>query len=326
MVSPLISFVLPVYNVGDLLRECLDSIFQQDFHDFEVILVNDGSTDHSGSICAYYSDRYPNVKLHTKINGGLADARNAGLPFCVGKYVWFVDSDDYLPPNVLNGISNYLKESPIILLFNFRETGVGDDRDIKKFDDEEEFLTGVEIVEKYNSYGIQAWTQIYNLDYIRKEKLVFTKGALYEDVIFNLPLYASVSKIKLVSDICYCYRKREGSIMNSNIKLKNITSLLNIFDIMFPIYEQESLPRNFLLDRFDYYLGLLLEFYQAAQLSPQDKRALFTVLKNKRYDIPTKSNETRFLGLVKRYGLRIFPRTVFRVYPIILRLVSLRSN
>ena len=106
----LISFIVPIYNVEKYLNECVDSILSQDFEDYEIILIDDGSTDNSGAICDEYARRYENIIVKHKLNGGLSDARNAGIELANGKYVLFVDSDDYIGKNSISAIVNCLNE------------------------------------------------------------------------------------------------------------------------------------------------------------------------------------------------------------------------
>ena len=100
-----ISVIVPVYNVEAYLPKCVSSLVKQTFTDFEVILVNDGSTDSSAKLCENYADQYPSlIKSYTKPNGGLSDARNFGMQYATGQYIMFLDSDDYLAPHALTNM------------------------------------------------------------------------------------------------------------------------------------------------------------------------------------------------------------------------------
>ena len=92
----LISIIVPVYNVENYLKECIDSILRQEFRDYEIILVDDGSKDDSGKICDEYGKKYSFISVIHKKNGGLSDARNFGLKIAKGEYILFIDSDDYI--------------------------------------------------------------------------------------------------------------------------------------------------------------------------------------------------------------------------------------
>ena len=104
----LLSIIIPVYNVEKYIKRCLDSILCQETENYEVILVDDGSTDSSGIICDSYAKCRKNVVCIHKTNGGLSDARNEGLKHCKGKYVWFVDSDDYITEDALESLEKVL--------------------------------------------------------------------------------------------------------------------------------------------------------------------------------------------------------------------------
>ena len=95
---PLVSIIVPVYNVENYLKECIDSILMQTYKNIEVILINDGSSDSSGKLCDEYKEKDIRIKVVHKTNGGLSDARNLGLDICKGEYISFVDSDDYVSP------------------------------------------------------------------------------------------------------------------------------------------------------------------------------------------------------------------------------------
>lgn len=115
---PLISFVIPVYNVAPYLRECLESIVGQEIKDFEVCVVDDGSTDGSSAICDEYAETYPELfKLRHQPNQGVSVARNKALEMTTGQYIWFVDADDYILPGSLQYLSEILRQSGCDTLF-----------------------------------------------------------------------------------------------------------------------------------------------------------------------------------------------------------------
>lgn len=105
------SVIIPVYNVKLYLRECLDSVLSQDFYDFEICLVDDGSSDGSERLCDEYASKDKRIKLHHQANGGVSVARNKALEMATGEYIWFVDADDYILPGALKYIDLILKKS-----------------------------------------------------------------------------------------------------------------------------------------------------------------------------------------------------------------------
>jgi glycosyltransferase involved in cell wall biosynthesis len=115
----LISVIIPVYNVEKYLRECVDSVLSQTYKSYEIILVDDGSTDGSGEICDEYIDGHSQVKVIHKANGGLSDARNTGLKNAKGEYVYFLDSDDYIVPDAFQKLINIsIKEQSDFVFFD----------------------------------------------------------------------------------------------------------------------------------------------------------------------------------------------------------------
>ena len=115
--SPVLSFIIPVYNVEDYLKKCINSILEQGGTDCEVILVDDGSTDESGLICDDFSEKNTNVRVLHQKNSGHSAARNAGLKMAVGKYVSFIDSDDYIGLDCVKEILNWIKTADADICF-----------------------------------------------------------------------------------------------------------------------------------------------------------------------------------------------------------------
>ena len=107
-----ISIIVPIYNVEQYLRECVDSILAQSYQNLEIILVDDGSPDRCGAICDEYAAADPRIKVIHKVNGGLSDARNAGLEVATGDYIGFVDSDDWIAPDMFSYLLKGLEEKP----------------------------------------------------------------------------------------------------------------------------------------------------------------------------------------------------------------------
>ena len=117
---PKISVIVPVYNVKEYLEECLLSIYAQDFQDFEVILVDDGSTDGSGELCDALESSRENLKVIHKSNGGLSSARNEGVRYATGEWLVFVDSDDIIPDNAFSNMMKYAKHNVDVVIGKFQ--------------------------------------------------------------------------------------------------------------------------------------------------------------------------------------------------------------
>ena len=226
-----ISIVVPVYNVEKYLNKCIDSILNQTKNNFELILVNDGSTDSSGDICDEYKLKYPNIEVIHKNNGGLSSARDAGIYAASGEYIMFVDSDDWIEPNtieILNGVIAENKYDVIIYgLFmdfeinNFESYAiVAQD---KVYNSIELYLNEFEMYRSSTLFGY-AWNKLYKLNIIKMNKLEFGEYVYPEDVYFNFKILPYCNNIRVVNKSLYHYIHRERETLS---KLKRDTLLVS---------------------------------------------------------------------------------------------------
>lgn len=227
-----VSVIVPVYNVEKWAGRCLKSLVNQDFENFEIIVVDDGSTDNSKKICRYFSNKYKKIKFYSKKNGGLSDARNYGLKVAKGKYVVFVDSDDFVKPNYISSLYNNLKETnSTMAICGFYLT----DEKGKELSDfpisrtlniplDKKIISGKELIRYlYNESGwvdIPAWNKIYPKNIFDEFK--FKKGVYFEDSALMHHLLWNIKKIAIVHIPLYSYVQRENSILNSPLNLKKI--------------------------------------------------------------------------------------------------------
>lgn len=223
MKAPILSIVIPVYNVSAYLKKCVLSCVNQDIPEelYEIILVNDGSTDNSLELCEQLQQQYTDIKIISQKNKGLSGARNTGLKHAKGEYVWFVDSDDSIEKNSLGDIIKVL-DSNIDLVwlghdvwFNGKPVNAFTPKNISNTISGDDFFTN----HLDNLFYI--WKFIYNRDFLNSNKLFFSEGLLYEDLEFTPRALLKADKCKTIPKIFYHYLIREGSIAN-NIKLKNI--------------------------------------------------------------------------------------------------------
>ena len=206
---PKYSIIIPVYNVEKYIKKCLDSVFNQTYKDYEVIVVNDGTKDNSMDIVKDYDVIVINQK-----NQGLSAARNNGLKKAKGEYILFLDSDDYIEKDLLKELDKSISNKPDVVRFQIQE--VYEDK-INKFE-EEPFSNknGVEafsIISKYH-FVENAWTYLYRKKYLQDNNFTFKEATIHED--FGLiPLVIIKAKIvNSISYIGYNYVQRDGSIMS----------------------------------------------------------------------------------------------------------------
>lgn len=228
----LISVIVPVYNVADYLKQCLDSILNQTYKEFEVILVDDGSTDTSYSICDEYVKRDSRFHLFRQENRGQSAARNAGLELCKGGYITFIDSDDFVSPEYLQKMVENLMntDADIAICEHYRlEDGMFYIKNHESND--REIISTREALERIHqvNYAV-TWGKLFKSSLFRYVR--FPVGRVYEDS-FTLPkLYMFCEKIVVLSDELYCYRQRTFSTMNSQLSLKKIADHLAVYEEM----------------------------------------------------------------------------------------------
>ena len=216
-----ITVIVPVYNVENYLNKCLDSLINQTYKNLEIIVINDGSTDNSGEICQEYAQKDNRIIYVEQENGGLSDARNAGLERMTGSYVTFVDSDDWVEPNYVEVLHNkligYQADIAIGNYYSYNEDEamyyfhVNSESYYEKLYDNISIFENLYDAKQMKSFSlISAWGKLYKaelFDYIR-----FDKGKLGEDGYINQKLYLLVQKVIYINQGLYAYRQRSGSI------------------------------------------------------------------------------------------------------------------
>ena len=237
------SIVIPVYNVAPYLCECVDSVLAQNFTDYEIILVDDGSTDNSPSICDEYAEKYGQIKVIHKTNGGLSDARNFGIKEAQGNYLMFLDSDDFWNGVIiLSEINEIIKKSNPDLIIHELSCFYDLKRIIpRKFKTKEtqnfsyDLKKDLKYLVNNDIYYAAAWNKIIKSEIVKANQLYFPKGKIHEDVAWCADIIPYISSYSLYKKPFYYYRKgREGSL-TVQIKPKNIIDLIDI------ISEKENL-------------------------------------------------------------------------------------
>lgn len=224
-----VSIIVPVYQVENYIRQCVDSILEQTFTDFELILVDDGSKDRSGQICDEYARIDERVKVIHQDNCGASVARNIGIDEAIGRYFMFIDSDDYIAPDMVECLyKNIVNNSAEIAVCNYY---CFEDDGRKNYSTNfiSEILSGTEIFYKRKNernYGF--WTVVWNKLFTGKlfEKIRFRKGKYYEDEFLANEIYQMDIKIVTVSECLYYYRQHETNTM----KIKNIKRSFDIVE------------------------------------------------------------------------------------------------
>ena len=232
-----ISIIVPVYDVEKYLENCIESILNQTFKDFELILVDDGSTDNSGKICDIYEKKDSRIKVIHKNNGGLSSARNAGLDIACGKYVGFIDSDDSIHPRMYEILYDLIKKyESDISCCNYKKI-----YDI--FKDEYENVNSLEVIEMSNIEAIKnlydkeigvklviACNKLYRKNLF--DNIRYKVGRVHEDEFMAHRILYNCKKITYVDNELYYYLQREGSIMSQISYKRKVDTLLSKSDRM----------------------------------------------------------------------------------------------
>lgn len=271
------SVVIPVYNVSKYLRLCINSVLAQSYRDFEVILVNDGSTDGSGTICEEYTYRDNRVRVINQQNKGSSAARNVGISAATGDYVLFLDSDDYWKSHdVLEKIAKRIElTKPAVLSFNY-----------EKFDGEKHyspyFKSETMPLPITNSFQYQsekelwvacAWNKAVRREIFTGEALRFREGITSEDVDWCIRLALEAENFDYLDSVVVCYRQREQSI-SRNVSARNVEILKENICYCLSILEESKGNRVELLKPYIAYQFATFLFHLAALTESEEKNIL----------------------------------------------------
>lgn len=217
-----LSIIVPIYNVENYLCKCIESLLNQDLssEEYEIILVDDGSPDRCGDICDEYANRYSNIRVVHRENGGLSAARNSGIEVAKGEYVQFVDSDDYLEPNVLKILVDKMGNDNLdILRFNYQnvneEYKVFEPNKVSKpfVDYRDEVCGGMAFLTERLGFGCYAWQFMIHRKML--DDCYFKEGIYFEDIEWTPRLLLKASRVTSIDLMVYDYLIREGSITQS---------------------------------------------------------------------------------------------------------------
>jgi glycosyltransferase involved in cell wall biosynthesis len=281
-----ISIIIPVYNVALYLKECLDSIVNQNNSAIELILINDGSTDNSLAICHEYSSKYDFIILINQINSGQSAARNAGLKIATGSYIWFVDSDDWIAKDAIKTLDNYLSNSDVDLFSFSFENSI--DNEIKQSGyNHYETISECEpnvFLNATNYFFTSPWVRVFRREFLENNSLKFKEGIVHEDDYFNYQCMNFAKKVQKIPDVFYFYRIRENSTTTSlsyDVILKRINSL---FFIIENLRQFSNLDSTYIEKRIVAYKNFIIaiaENYCKSKASFGQKVALISQVKSK---------------------------------------------
>lgn len=309
-----LSVIIPVYNVEQYLESCVQSVITQTYQDLQVILVDDGSIDLSGALCDQLAKQDTRIQVIHKLNGGLSDARNAGLKVATGDYVAFLDSDDiYLLHDGIEQMMHLVAEDkPDLLLFQCVDVYPVRQSVRRAYDSD--YLanhTGTEVFHQLvrtQSFNMSACFQLIRRELLEKHQLYFEKGLLSEDVDWSLRLWRHVEYVRAINLPMYGYQHREGSI-TTTYTIRYLRSYEHIFAKFVALYQHKENGDGLYWKTVMGYLAQMYTncLYNYGQLTRSERKECYSVLRDYAilldHSISIKSD--RVVVVKKCLGLRL---------------------
>lgn len=304
MNNPQISIIVPVYNVEKYLKRCIDSILKQTFTNFELILINDGSTDSSGQICDEYARKDKRIKVYHKKNEGASIARNTGIINSNGQFILFVDSDDFIDEEYISSYLKYPIEEYTLLIQGCSIYDINDENrkpyqlEHKKYE-KNEFYTAIsenELFKHGSPYG-----KLYAKSIIDKYNIRFDKNLLnFEDLIFFLRYLQHINKLVFTPDIGYHYFKNDNGLHNRFNQVKDELRLMLLYNNFVNLFanHNRTTDTNFR----DFILVLYFRFINSTIISNSFFCAKYTLIKkiNNRYKHIFEKTKDKYLSKKER--------------------------
>ncbi len=308
MIKLKFSIILPIYNVEKYLPKCVESILSQTFTDYEIILVDDGSTDNSPAICDKFAKEHSNIKVIHKENGGQSEARNLGADTANGEYIIFIDSDDFIIKNDFLEKINKKTQNNADLIFYKYQKYFDDTRTFEncRFDYKDAMEKSTysqkikSLVENDSFYGM-AWIKAIKKETITKSNIQFDVNLVCEDMDWNYDLIFHSGNIEFIDESFIAYRQRANSVTTS-LKIKNLKDFVYILEKwsenVSKIKDEEF--KTALYGSLAKYYSNLLVIYNRVKES--DKKKYKKRIKN--------------LSWLLKYSMSKRPKTVAKIYKI----------
>ena len=259
----LVSVIVAVYNIEEYLPRCVDSILAQTYRNLEIILVDDGSKDQSGSICDSYAEKDRRIKVIHKKNGGLSDARNAGMDAATGEYIGFVDGDDWIEPDMYRAMyfacEKEKAQAAVCRYKQITKSGIidgsaGNSVSLSRDEALEIYVCGDERYLIYNS----VWSKLFARDLV--EDMRFPVGKNSEDIMFTTRAFCRMERLVYLDEAYYNYvLDREGSIMNEKAGERRLKDEIPFWQEQIAYFREAGMPD--LSDKAAYHFYRRLLFY-----------------------------------------------------------------
>ena len=307
----LVSIVVPIYNVQDYIERCVHSIIEQTYHNIEILLIDDGSTDDSGKLADEYAKKDERIKVFHKKNGGLSDARNYGVSMSSGEYICFIDSDDFIHEEYVRLLYTICTEQKCeIAQCNYvRTDSYFEDRELPKT--------------KIQTYSnIQMLNNLYGKDYVKtvivcnklyKRSLFsdirFPIDKIHEDEATTYRLFYKANKIGVTEQVLYYYYQRPNSIMQDKYNLKRLDILWAI-EQRRTFFKEKGLLDLYYKDNYKMLTKILKNYYEVVRANDiNKKRTILKELKTRYKEVFVESKDAKW---TKKRWIML---TVFKFFP-----------
>lgn len=293
------SVIIPVYNVETYLEQCLESIIMQEYSNYEIILINDGSNDDSETICQEYSKRYDFIRFFSKQNEGVSSSRNLGIEMAQGKYLIFVDADDFIEKDFFEIVEKNIGNCDL-LIYGYYKAYINK-KEILKPDanwSKKQIILNIYNDERVSGY---LWNKIFKHDIIKKYNIRFSKEIDYsEDLLFVSNYIKYIQSFYILEESIYNYRMRSNSVTIDFYNKKNISSL-------------ESLDRIILNNKDDKYIynslvyKYLKNYYRLRKIIKTEEYKVNTkYLKKEKEIVRNKGIKEKMIFYIIKYNLGLY--------------------
>lgn len=304
--EPLISVIIPIYNVEQYLKRCVDSVLSQTYTNLEIWLVDDGSTDGCGGICDEYAEKDERIRVIHKENGGLSNARNTALDRMNGEYVTFVDSDDFIRNDMIEELLRILSEYDADMAICGFESGKNDffrnnrksDYTINIWKDDTKFDCLFD--DKYRNFIACACGKLYKAFIF--EGIRYPEGKIHEDEFTIHYIIEKCKKIVTVDGVLYYHFERQGSITKSNYSLRSLDAVEAMED-RYRFFEQNGNDRLTVLCYKDYLRRVQFHYYSVRKYYPEQLDTLDYI--TEKYEVFYKKIKLR-LSLLEKIRYKMF--------------------
>ena len=280
--KPLISIIVPIYNVKDYLCQCVESLIRQTYDNLEILLIDDGSTDGCSEICDKYEKTDNRIKVIHKPNGGLSSARNAGLDIATGSYIYFIDSDDWIENNMLDFLSDKMakNDADIVACGFYNSFATSDILATPEFSDyiieNTPDIFYRMLPDSKNSIRFMVWNKLYKRDVIGDIR--FLEGQIYEDLHFERCVMQRVNRLLAISEPFYHYRQCRPGNTSSLFKIQKLVKFEELDQYI--CYLEEIGIAEYVNGYIKYALDSAIEIYSNASMLKQNQKIKSLIFDN----------------------------------------------